>query len=74
METTKTAGGSETLAGLIKQVHEAATDAAVLDYPRMAQLLDECGYALASHAANKRRVVEERAHKALAVWLALRTF
>ena len=60
------------LGALLQNLHEAATEAQSSGYPRMAQLLDECGYALATPTARNRRSVEERAHASLAAWSTLR--
>lgn len=56
------------------ELHAAASEAHTQGYPRMAQLLDECGFALRGAKAKNRRSLVERARKSLAVWRALRAW
>jgi len=54
------------------QLHEAATEAGASDYPGMAGVLDDCGFALSDPRALDRRPLEERAQLALELWRSLR--
>lgn len=74
IEKNAAADRAEVIGELTTAVHEAATEAAVAGYPRIARLLDECGFALASCAPPKKSAVEGRARKALTVWTTLRSF
>jgi hypothetical protein len=59
---------------LVKDLHETSTDAAASGFPRMARLLDECGFELRAAGASNRRPYVERARDALAVWRTLRAW
>jgi hypothetical protein len=54
------------------QLHEAATEAGAHDYPGMARLLDEYGFALADPRSGDRLSIEERARLALSLWHSVR--
>jgi hypothetical protein len=56
---------------LVKELHEASTEAVANGYPRMARLLDDCGFELGAATARHRRPYVERARKSLVVWRAL---
>jgi hypothetical protein len=74
MERIGDDSGGAALGVLVRETHEAASKAEMLGYSRMARLLDECGFALAANAPTRRRAIEERARKALAVWAAIQSF
>jgi hypothetical protein len=59
---------------LIKELHEASTEAVTAGYPRMARLLDDAGFELGAANPDNRRPYVERARKSLAVWRALRAW
>jgi hypothetical protein len=70
-----TSGAAQSLVELLEELHRASSEAAAHGFPRMAQRLDDCGFAFASELADDRsneRALVERARRCLETWRAMR--
>ena len=68
-------GSVESLAALIKQLHQASSDARAQAFPSMARKLDECGFAFATLLAPDRHnehALVSQAQACLERWRAVR--
>lgn len=71
----ESSAGAHSVVELVEELHEASSEAAALGFPRLARLLDECGFELASELADDRqnqRALVDRARRCLDVWRAMR--